>query len=234
MTTKQDELVFLPLGGVGEIGMNAALYGFGPEKGRKWIMVDCGMGFAGEEAMPGIDLMFPDLSFIEERRKDLLGIFITHAHEDHIGAISELWPRLKVPVYATHFAKNLLETRRLGEPGAPKVDLREVKPGRRVKVGPFDLEFVPVSHSIPESNAIAIRTDAGLVVHTGDWKIDPTPVAGSVTSPEAFQALLTLSQLVGECLGQSARSLAAASSWSEVAGYSGTTKQAAWSRWRTV
>ncbi len=189
MTTKQDELVFLPLGGVGEIGMNAALYGFGPEKGRKWIMVDCGMGFAGEEAMPGIDLMFPDLSFIEERRKDLLGIFITHAHEDHIGAISELWPRLKVPVYATRFAKNLLETRRLGEPGAPKVDLREVKPGRRVKVGPFDLEFVPVSHSIPESNAIAIRTEAGLVVHTGDWKIDPTPVAGSVTSPEAFQAL---------------------------------------------
>ncbi|MFC6047869.1 ribonuclease J, partial [Methylobacterium hispanicum] len=189
MTTKQDELVFLPLGGVGEIGMNAALYGFGPEKGRKWIMVDCGMGFAGEEAMPGIDLMFPDLSFIEERRKDLLGIFITHAHEDHIGAISELWPRLKVPVYATRFAKNLLETRRLGEPGAPKVELREVKPGRRVTVGPFDLEFVPVSHSIPESNAIAIRTAAGLVVHTGDWKIDPTPVAGSVTSPEAFTAL---------------------------------------------
>ena len=109
MVKGQEELVFLPLGGVGEIGMNAALYGFGPEKGRKWIMVDCGMGFAGEEQMPGVDLMFPDLSFIEERRKDLLGIFITHAHEDHIGAISELWPRLKAPVYATRFAKNLLE-----------------------------------------------------------------------------------------------------------------------------
>ncbi|MFD0936767.1 ribonuclease J [Methylobacterium trifolii] len=189
MTMGQDELVFLPLGGVGEIGMNAALYGFGPEKGRKWIMVDCGMGFAGEEAMPGVDLMFPDLSFIEERKKDLLGIFITHAHEDHIGAISELWPRLKVPVYATRFAKNLLETRRLSEPGAPKVELREVKAGRRITVGPFELEYVPVSHSIPESNAIAIRTAAGLVLHTGDWKIDPTPVAGEITSPEAFKAL---------------------------------------------
>ena len=189
MTTTEDELVFLPLGGVGEIGMNAALYGFGPEKRRKWIMVDCGMGFAGEEAMPGIDVMFPDLSFIEERRQDLLGIFITHAHEDHIGAISELWPKLKVPVYATRFAKNLLEARRLGEPGAPKVDLRQIVPGKRLTVGPFEIEFVPVSHSIPESNAVAIRTAHGLVVHTGDWKIDPTPVVGDVTSEESFRAL---------------------------------------------
>ena len=189
MTMGQDELVFLPLGGVGEIGMNAALYGFGPEKRRKWIMVDCGMGFAGEEAMPGIDLMFPDLSFIEERKADLLGIFITHAHEDHIGAISELWPRLKVPVYATRFAKSLLETRRLGEPGAPKVELREIKPGRRVTLGPFEIDFVPVSHSIPESNAVAIRTAHGLVLHTGDWKLDATPILGDVTEESAFRAL---------------------------------------------
>ncbi|WP_342150900.1 ribonuclease J [Methylorubrum sp. SB2] len=189
MTTRQDELVFVPLGGVGEIGMNAGLYGIGPERQRKWIMVDCGMGFAGEEGLPGIDLMFPDLAFIEERKKDLLGIFITHAHEDHIGAISELWPRLKAPVYATRFAKQLLETRRLSEPGAPKVDLREIKPGKRVTVGPFEIEFVPVAHSIPESNAVAIRTEFGLVVHTGDWKLDDTPVAGDTTSPEAFTAL---------------------------------------------
>lgn len=189
MTTRQDELVFVPLGGVGEIGMNAGLYGIGPEKQRKWIMVDCGMGFAGEEGLPGIDLMFPDLAFIEERKKDLLGIFITHAHEDHIGAISELWPSLKVPVYATRFAKQLLETRRLSEPGAPKVDLREIKPGKRVTVGPFEIEFVPVAHSIPESNAVAIRTEFGLVLHTGDWKLDDTPVAGDTTSPEAFTAL---------------------------------------------
>ncbi|MCJ2036877.1 ribonuclease J [Methylobacterium sp. J-068] len=189
MTTGQDELVFVPLGGVGEIGMNAALYGFGPPKRRKWIMVDCGMGFAGEEGFPGIDLMFPDLSFIEERKDDLLAIFITHAHEDHIGAIGELWPKLKAPVYATRFAKNLLEARRLSEPGAPKVILKEIQAGRRVQVGPFEIEYVPVSHSIPESNAVAIRTPHGLLLHTGDWKLDPTPILGDVTSETAFRAL---------------------------------------------
>lgn len=133
--------------------------------------------------------MFPDLSFIEERKDDLLAIFITHAHEDHIGAIGELWPKLKAPVYATRFAKNLLEARRLGEPGAPKVVLKEIQAGRRVQVGPFDIEYVPVSHSIPESNAVAIRTPHGLLLHTGDWKLDPTPILGDVTSEAAFRAL---------------------------------------------
>jgi ribonuclease J len=103
-----DELVFLPLGGLGEIGMNAALYGFGPPQARKWILVDCGVGFAGEEGLPGVDLMFPDLRFIEGERENLLAIFITHAHEDHIGALAELWPRLGAPVYATRFATGLL------------------------------------------------------------------------------------------------------------------------------
>ncbi|GLS44015.1 ribonuclease J [Methylobacterium brachythecii] len=189
MTSRQDELVFVPLGGVGEIGMNAALYGIGPEKSRKWIMVDLGMGFAGEEGLPGIELMFPDLTFIEERKQDLLGIFITHAHEDHIGAVSELWSRLKAPVYATRFAKQLLETRRLSEPGAPKVVLKQITPGQRLTIGPFEIEYVPVSHSIPESNAVAIRTEHGLVLHTGDWKLDDTPVAGDITSPDKFRAL---------------------------------------------
>jgi ribonuclease J len=104
MNAPQDELVFVPLGGLGEIGMNAALYGFGPEKRKRWILVDCGMGFAGEEAVPGVDVMYPDLRFIEERARDLEAIFITHAHEDHIGAIGEMWPRLRAPVYATRFA----------------------------------------------------------------------------------------------------------------------------------
>ncbi|HEX2510881.1 MAG TPA: ribonuclease J, partial [Microvirga sp.] len=185
----QDELVFLPLGGLGEIGMNAALYGFGPPERRKWILVDCGMGFGGEENLPGIDLVYPDLRFIEEERDDLLGIFITHAHEDHIGALVELWPRLQVPVYATRFAVGLLETRRLSEPGAPKVDLKEVVPRQRLQLGPFNVEYVPVAHSIPESNALAIRTPSGLVVHTGDWKLDPTPYLGSLTSEEDFRAL---------------------------------------------
>ena len=189
MASPQDELVFLPLGGLGEIGMNAALYGFGPETERQWILVDCGMGFGGEEQLPGIDVVYPDLRFIEEERHNLLGIFITHAHEDHIGALVEMWPRLRAPVYATRFAIGLLETRRLSEPNAPKVNLKEITPGQRLKIGPFDIEYVPVAHSIPESNALAIRTPHGLVVHTGDWKIDNTPYLGSLTSEEAFRAL---------------------------------------------
>ncbi|NBJ12436.1 ribonuclease J [Microvirga arsenatis] len=189
MASQQDELVFLPLGGLGEIGMNAALYGFGPEEDRQWILVDCGMGFGSEENLPGIDLVYPDLRFIEEERHNLLGIFITHAHEDHIGALVEMWPRLRAPVYATKFAIGLLETRRLSEPNAPKVDLNEIVPGQRLKLGPFEIEYVPVAHSIPESNALAIRTPHGLVVHTGDWKLDSTPYLGSLTSEETFRAL---------------------------------------------
>lgn len=189
MASAQDELVFVPLGGLGEIGMNAALYGFGPERSRQWILVDCGMGFAGEEHLPGVDVMFPDLRFLEKERKNLLAIIITHAHEDHIGALAELWPRLGAPVYATRFAAGLLQTRRLSEPGAPKVELKEVTPGERFRLGPFEIEYVPVAHSIPESNALAIRTPHGLVVHTGDWKLDDTPYLGNVTSEAAFRAL---------------------------------------------
>src|SRR5918911_4897569 len=143
MAPPQDELVFVALGGLGEIGMNAALYGFGPERRRQWILVDCGMGFASEEHMPGIDLMFPDLRFLEDERSGLFGILITHAHEDHIGALAELWPRLRAPVYATRFAIGLLETRRLSEPGAPKIEFREVEPGQPIEAGPFSVEYVP-------------------------------------------------------------------------------------------
>ncbi len=189
MTSPQDELVFVPLGGLGEIGMNAALYGFGPEKRKRWILVDCGMGFAGEEAVPGVDVMYPDLRFIEERARDLEAIFITHAHEDHIGAIGEMWPRLRAPVYATRFAAGLIQTRRMSEPGAPKIELREIVPGRRIEAGPFSIEYVPVAHSIPESNALAIRTPHGLVLHTGDWKLDATPYIGNTTAEASFRAL---------------------------------------------
>src|ERR1700722_11243504 len=120
-----DELVFVPLGGLGEIGMNCALYGYGPANTRKWLMVDLGVGFAGED-LPGIDLLMPDLAFIETTKKDLVGVVITHAHEDHIGALAELWPDLGVPVYMTRFAARLAEARRLGEPGAPKIPLKIV------------------------------------------------------------------------------------------------------------
>ena len=173
-----NELVFAPLGGLGEIGMNCALYGFGPPRSRKWLMVDLGLAFAGDD-LPGVDLIMPDLAFIEKVKKDLVGLIITHAHEDHIGALADLWPRLGVPVYMTRFAAGLAEARRLGEPGAPKIPIKVVAQGGRLDIGPFNVEFIAVAHSIPESCALAIRTPAGLVVHTGDWKIDPTPMIGS-------------------------------------------------------
>jgi ribonuclease J len=186
--SKTDHIVFCPLGGLGEIGMNAALYGFGPERARKWIMVDCGITFAGPEA-PGVDIVLPDVSFIEERRKDLLAILITHAHEDHIGALASLWPKLRAPVYCTRFAAGLIATRKLQEPGAPKVPLHVVAPGALLQLGPFSVEFIKVAHSIPESCGLAIRTPAGLVVHTGDWKIDDTPHVGWPTDAKRLSEL---------------------------------------------
>jgi ribonuclease J len=183
-----NEIVFAPLGGLGEIGMNCGLYGFGPARRRKWLMVDLGVAFAGED-LPGVDLILPDLAFIEKIKKDLVGLVITHAHEDHIGALADLWPRLGVQVYATRFAAGLAETRRLAEPGAPKVPIKVVAQGARIDIGPFDVEFVSVAHSIPESCALAIRTPAGLIVHTGDWKIDPTPGVGAPTDERRLKEL---------------------------------------------
>ncbi len=184
----ENEFVFAALGGLGEIGMNCALYGYGPQRARKWLMVDLGVAFAGDEA-PGVDLIMPDVSFVEKVARDLVGIVITHAHEDHIGALAELWPSLKTQVYASAFAAGLAEARRLGEPGAPEIPIRVVRPGQRIDIGPFNVEFVNVAHSIPESMALAIRTPAGLVVHTGDWKVDPTPVVGAPTDEARLMAL---------------------------------------------
>ena len=181
MVNTNDELVFLPLGGLGEIGMNAALYGFGPKNKRKWLMVDCGVAFAGPD-LPGIDLILPDIAFIDKIRKDLVGLIITHAHEDHIGAVADLWPRLGCQLYATRFAAGLLQNKRLSEPGAPPVPIKIVAQGASIDVGPFSVEFIPVAHSIPESCALAIRTSLGIVVHTGDWKIDDTPMVGLPTN----------------------------------------------------
>jgi ribonuclease J len=186
--TDGNEFVFAPLGGLGEIGMNCALYGYGPANARQWLMVDLGVAFAGED-MPGVDLLVPDLSFIEKAKKSLVGLVITHAHEDHIGALAELWPDLGAPVYMTRFAAGLAEARRLGEPGAPKIPLEIVELGEKVAIGPFVVEFIPVAHSIPESSALAIRTPGGLVIHTADWKIDPTPIIGMPTDEARFRAL---------------------------------------------
>jgi ribonuclease J len=181
------QLVFAPLGGIGEIGMNLSLYGLGDGRRRSWLIVDVGVSFASEEHLPGIDLIFPDVAYIEEERRDLAGIVLTHAHEDHFGALLDLWPRLQAPVYATPFTAALLEAKRAGEPGAPEIPVNIVPLGGRVTIGAFDVDFVSMAHSIPESNALIIRTPAGNVLHTGDWKIDPTPILGLPTDQPKLQ-----------------------------------------------
>jgi len=188
MALPTDELVFAPLGGVGEIGMNLSLYGLGPERARKWLAVDLGVAFAGDD-LPGIDLIMPDIRFLIEERRNLLALVLTHAHEDHFGAIIDLWPRLRVPIYATPFSAALLEAKRQSEPGAPEIPVQVVPLGSRLTIGPFDVEFVSMSHSIPESNGLIIRTGLGTVFHTGDWKLDPTPVIGPATDETKLRAL---------------------------------------------
>ena len=188
MNEGNDELVFVPLGGVGEIGMNLALYGFGRKGHLKWLMVDCGVTFAGPD-LAGIDLVIPDISFIEKMRADLVGLVITHGHEDHIGAVADLWPRLGCPVYATRFAAALLEAKRLAEPGAPDVQIIVVAQGTATAIGPFDVEFIAVAHSIPESSALAIRTMLGTILHSGDWKIDAAPGIGEPTDAKRLAAI---------------------------------------------
>jgi ribonuclease J len=188
MMRPPDELVFAPLGGAGEIGMNLAIYGFGDDQRREWIVVDFGVAFA-DDALPGIDLIMPDIRYLVEERRNLLGLVLTHAHEDHFGALLDLWPRLKVPVYATPFTAALIEAKRQGEAGAPDIPVNVVPLGGRFTLGPFDIELVSMAHSIPESNGLIIRTLAGAVLHTGDWKIDPTPVIGPPTDEAKLRAL---------------------------------------------
>lgn len=182
------ELVFLPLGGVGEIGMNLAMYGFGPTDNREWLVVDMGVSFAGPE-QPGADLILPDIRYLEAEKHNLRGIVITHAHEDHFGALLDLWPRLKVPVYATPFTAGLLEAKRQSEHGAPEIPITIYKAGEKFEVGPFKLEAVAVTHSIPEPVSLAITTPLGTVVHTGDWKMDPEPSLGPVIDEARFRAI---------------------------------------------
>ncbi|MGO9170958.1 MAG: ribonuclease J [Rhodomicrobium sp.] len=174
------ELVFLPLGGIGEIGLNVYLYGIGAAEDRQWLMIDCGITFPDANE-PGVDVVLPDLRFIEEERKSLAGILITHAHEDHIGAVAEMWPRLRAPVYATKFAARLLRGKLQELAHCNEVPIVEMVQGSRFNIGPFDVDLVTVAHSIPESNAVYLRTPAGNVLHTGDWKLDDTPGWGDPT-----------------------------------------------------
>jgi ribonuclease J len=179
-----DELLFVALGGAGEIGMNLNLYGHA----GKWLMVDLGIAF-GDDTMPGVEVVMPDPAFIEERKEDLAGIIITHAHEDHLGAVADLWPRLEAPVYATPFAAAVLK-RKLRDAGLlNEVPITEIPLGGKFKVGPFELEMITMTHSIPEPNALAVRTKFGTVFHTGDWKIDPEPLLGEVTDEATLQKI---------------------------------------------
>src|SRR3954469_792089 len=189
MAETGQQLLFAPLGGVGEIGMNLSIYGIGDDRRHSWLAVDVGVSFAAEEHLPGIDLIFPDIRYLVEERKNLAGVVITHAHEDHFGALIDLWPQLKVPVYATPFTAALLEAKRAGEPGAPQIPVTVVPLGGRLNIGPFEVEFVSMAHSIPESNALIIRTSAGAVLHTGDWKIDATPILGAKTDEAKLRDL---------------------------------------------
>jgi ribonuclease J len=181
-----DEFVFLPLGGSGEIGMNLNLYGYGPERDRQWLIVDVGVTF-GDLSTPGVDVIVPDPSFLEGEK--IRGIVLTHAHEDHIGALGWLWTRMKAPLYATPFTAYLIREK-LREAGIlDQVELIEVPLGGSVNLGPFDVTFVTMTHSIAEPNGLAIKTPLGTVLHTGDWKIDDDPIIGGVTDAKAISQL---------------------------------------------
>jgi ribonuclease J len=184
----EDELVFLPLGGSNEIGMNFNLYGYGPAHDRRWIVVDLGVTF-GDQTTPGVEIILPDPTFIEEYADRILGIVLTHAHEDHIGAVAWLWPRLKAPLYATPFTAFILREK-LREAGLlDQVEITEVPLGGSIDLGPFHMELITLTHSIPEPNGLAIKTPLGTILHTGDWKIDPDPLLGGPTDVSAIRRL---------------------------------------------
>lgn len=184
MDAYSGDLAFLPLGGTGEIGMNLNLY----HCGGKWLAIDCGIGFGGNDN-PEIEILMPDPGFIAERRDQLLGLVITHAHEDHIGAVAHLWRQLRCPVYATPFATAVLK-RKLIEAGLlAEVRIHTIPSGGRIELPPFSLELMPVAHSLPEAQALAIRTPYGTILHTGDWKLDADPLIGPATDEAAFRRL---------------------------------------------
>ena len=176
------ELLFVPLGGAGEIGLNLNLYGLR----EQWLMVDLGLSFA-DETLPGVEIVLPDPTFIAERSERLSGLVLTHAHEDHFGAVPYLWPRLRCPIWCTRFTAAVL-ARKLEDAEIKGVEVHVVEPGERFMVGPFDCSLLHVTHSIPESHALALRTPLGNVLHTGDWKLDPAPLVGPLTATDDLEA----------------------------------------------
>ena len=184
----KEELLFCPLGGSGEIGMNMNLYAYGKEDNQKWIVIDMGVTFA-DDSIPGIDLIFPDPGFILDKKDDLLGIVLTHAHEDHIGAVAHIWPSLKCKMYATPFTAVLIQEKFKEK----KIDissyLEVVALNSKIKLGNFEIDFVTLTHSILEPNGLSIKTPLGTVLHTGDWKIDPNPLIGSQIDEQKLKSI---------------------------------------------
>jgi ribonuclease J len=179
---REDEFYFIPLGGSEQFGVNLNLYGY---KG-KWLLVDCGIGFA-TNAFPGVDILLPDPKFIEQRAKDLVGLIVTHAHEDHIGAVPYLWHRLKCPIYTTPFSAEVMRRKADEAPQMKGAKIEVVETGTTIELGPFRTKFVHVSHSIPDACSLIVETDAGRIVHSADWNLDPRPVLGPVTDQDAFK-----------------------------------------------
>ena len=182
MTGNHDELIFLPLGGAAEIGMNLNLFAVDGQ----WLMVDLGVTF-GDDSMPGVDVVMPDPAFIEARQDDLLGLVLTHAHEDHCGAVPYLWPRLRCPIYCSPFTASIVR-RKLAEAGLQnEAEINVVPLGGRLDIGPYNIELITLTHSIPEPSALAIRTRHGTILHTGDWKFDPAPLVGEPPDEAALR-----------------------------------------------
>ena len=188
VNSAKNELIFLPLGGCGEIGMNLNLYGFGPKSNRKWIIVDIGVTF-GSIDTPGVEIIMPNIDFILSIKSNLLGIILTHAHEDHMGALARLWPQLQCPVYATPFTMYLVRDRLSEFNLLDLVELNTIELKSKFNLGPFDFEFINMTHSIAEPNALSIKTELGTILHTGDWKIDESPQIGEAIDSESLRAL---------------------------------------------
>ena len=184
----KENLLFCPLGGSGEIGMNMNLYAYGNEENRKWIIVDMGVTFA-DDSVPGVDLIYPDAGFIIDKKDDLLAIVLTHAHEDHIGSISHIWPKLKCEIYATPFTAVLIQEKFKEK----KIDitnyLKIVELNSQIKLGPFEIDFVTLTHSILEPNGLSITTPEGVILHTGDWKVDPNPLIGNKVDEKKLRSI---------------------------------------------
>jgi len=183
-TFNPDELIFIPLGGSEQFGVNLNVYGY---QGQ-WLVVDCGIGFP-DTRMPGVDILLPNPAFLEERKKNIAGMIITHAHEDHVGAVPYLWPRLRCPLYCTAFTATVLQQNLEDAPNCKDAEITVIEPGQELDLGPFKNTFVPVAHSIPETCAVKIETQAGKVLHSADWNLDPKPVVGSRTEQKTFEKI---------------------------------------------